>query len=414
MVCKFVRRNYLLMITVKVVLDTRSVKKDNTSPLKLRLLYNRKSNQISLGYSILVKDWDAKKERIKTSCRSVKNVNRINAILLKKKQEAFDILSQLDAEGKLDLLSFKEVKMFLSNKHTDLMVLAFGEEIIEQLRALDKYGNAKAYRAMLNSIKTFEKGKDFPLKKITYSWLKKYEIWYLSKGNSLNGFAVYLRSLKALCNLAIKQKRISKEFYPFIDYKIRIEKTRKRAINQADLQKIKEFQPNTSLEIRAKDYFFMSFYMMGISFIDMAFLKLENIVNGRIEYRRKKTKRLYSIPISEPLKIIIRKYTEGKSKTDFILNIIRSDNPEQQLKQAKNALKRYNKTLKRIGQTCEIEANLTSYVARHSYATIAKRKGVPTAIISEALGHSSEDVTQVYLDSFEKEVLDKYHQMIIE
>ncbi|MEN0047330.1 MAG: site-specific integrase [Bacteroidota bacterium] len=402
------------MITVKVVLDNRSVKKDGTSPLKLRLLYNRKSNQLSLGYAILSKDWDAKRERIKSSCNTINNINRINSILLKKKQEAFDILSQLDSDGRLDTLSFKEIKMFLLKKHTDLMTLEFGQQIVEELRSIGKFGNAKAYRTMLSSIREFEKGKDFPLKKITYVWLKKYEIWFLSKGNSVNGLAVYLRSLRALCNQAIKQKHIAKEFYPFDDYKIKTEKTRKRAISQDDLAKIKDFEPRTSLEERSKDYFFLSFYMMGISFMDMAFLKMENIVNGRIEYKRKKTARLYSIPISEPLLKIIKKYSAGKSKKDFILNIITSDDPEQRIKQARNALKRYNKTLKNIAKSCGIEANLTSYVARHSYATIAKYKGVPTAVISEALGHSSEEVTQVYLDSFEKEVLDKYHQMIIE
>jgi len=414
MACKYARTNLILMITVKAVLDTRSVKKDNTSPLKLRLLYNRKSNQISLGYSILPKDWDEKKERIKPSCKTVENVNRINAIILKKKQKAFDTLSTLEAEEKLSALTFKEIKAQILNVDSQIMVIAFGEEIMADLRKARRFGNARAYRTMLRSVKDFEKGKDLPLKRINYAWLKKYEAWYLSKGNSLNGLAVYLRSLRSLYNQAIKQKLIEKEFYPFDDYKIKTEKTRKRAITEKELRRLKNFEPTTIRQKRAKNYFFISFYLMGASFVDLAFLKVDNIYNNRIEYKRRKTGRLHSIPISKPLQELLGQYLEGKGKKDFILNIIKSSDPKQQVVNVRNELRRYNRSLKEIGKLCGIEAPLTSYVARHSYATIAKYKGVPTAVISEALGHTSEEVTQVYLDSFDKEVLDKYHSMIIE
>ena len=111
---------------------------------------------------------------------------------------------------------------------------------------------------------------------------------------------------------------------------------------------------------------------------------------------------------------MLANYFPGKHNEDYILNVIKSDYPKKQTVNVRDELFRFNKSLKEIGELCGIEATLTSYVASHSYATIAKYKGVPTAIISEALGHSSEGVTQVYLDSFDKEVMDKYHTMIIE
>jgi len=153
---------------------------------------------------------------------------------------------------------------------------------------------------------------------------------------------------------------------------------------------------------------------MGISFIDLAFLKVENIYDNRIEYKRRKTGRLYSIPIIPPLQKLLDKYLKGKSKGDFILDIINSSDPQQQITSVRSKLRRYNRSLKEIGKLCEIETPLTSYVARHSYATIAKKKGVPTAVISEALGHSSEEVTQVYLDSFDRKTLDDFHNLITE
>ena len=193
-----------------------------------------------------------------------------------------------------------------------------------------------------------------------------------------------------------------------------MQKTRKRAVSQTDILLLREFQPTTQRQQRAKDYFFISFFLMGASFVDLAFLKVSNIVNGRIEYKRRKTGQLHSIVISSVLEELLAKYLSGKGKEDFVLNIIKSDQPGQQIVNVRDELRRYNRTLKEIGQLCGVEAPLTSYVSRHSYATIAKHKGVPTAIISEALGHISEEVTQIYLDSFHKDVLDRYHQQIIE
>lgn len=193
-----------------------------------------------------------------------------------------------------------------------------------------------------------------------------------------------LRTLRALYNRAIKQKLIEKDFYPFNDYSIKYEKTRKRAITGADLERVKAFVPETARQARAKEYFMLSFYLMGASFVDIAFLKVKNIIGGRIEYKRQKTGQLHSIPISAPLQELLDKYLPEKGKDDFIFNVIKSSDQEKQWGNVRHELGRVNKSLKEIGMACGIEAPLTSYVARHSYATIAKYKGVPTAIISES------------------------------
>ncbi|MDF1864386.1 MAG: site-specific integrase [Saprospiraceae bacterium] len=402
------------MISVKIILDTRSKKKDHTNPLKLRIVHNRQTYHLTLGYSVLEKDWDKTGQKVKSSCKTIGNTTRFNALIHKEKQKALDVFTKLQSEGQLETLSFKEIKKRIANKHTDLMTLEFGKEIIAQLRQAQKHGNARVYETMIRSISTFVKDKDFPIKQITYGWLEKYENWYLAKGNSVNGLAVNLRTLRALFNKGIKLKRVSQEYYPFNEYTIKKEGTRKRAISREDIERIKNFEPKTNRQKRAKDYFFISFYLMGASFIDIAFLKISNIYQNRIEYKRRKTGRLHSIPLSLPLKSLLEKYMKGKEKEDFILNVIKSSDPEKQMVNVRDELRRYNRTLKEIGEICKLETPLTSYVSRHSYATIAKYKGVPTAIISEALGHTSEEVTQIYLDSFDKEVLDKYHSMIIE
>lgn len=410
-ICK---RVFQTMISANIILDTRYRKKGDVYPLKLRVVHNRKSFDLGLGFSITPKDWDERGQKVKSSCQSIENIARFNALLSKDKQKVQDVLIRLQDEGKLDTLTLEELKNYVTHKSTETMTLVFGEEMIAELQDAKKFGNARVYDTMLRSVRNFAKGRDFPLKQITYAWLKKYEAWYLSKGNSANGLSVSLRTLRALYNRAIKQKLISKDYYPFTDYRIKGESTRKRAVSAADLELIKRFQPKTERQARAKDYFLLSFYLMGASFVDLAFLKVRNITGGRIEYKRQKTGRLHSIPISAPLQAILDKYLQGKKKDDFILNVIKSDDPKRQLVNVRDELRQFNRRLKEIGELCGIEAVLTSYVARHSYATIAKYKGVPTAVISEALGHTSEEVTQVYLDSFDKEVLDKYHTLIIE
>ncbi|MEL7118752.1 MAG: site-specific integrase [Bacteroidota bacterium] len=402
------------MVSLKIILDKRTPKKDGTCPLKIRIIYNRQTYHMALGYSVLAEDWDSANQKVKKSSKSIGNVTRFNALIHKEKQKIFDGISKLDTDGQLESMSFAEIKKRISNSNAETMVLAYGEEVIALMKEANKHGNARVYDTMLRSVRDFVQGKDFPLKQVSYSWLKKYEAWYLSKGNSLNGMSVVLRTLRALFNRAIKEKRVSQDYYPFNDYKIKSQKTRKRAISQDDILKLKAFEPTTDRQKRAQDYFFISFYMMGASFVDIAFLKVSDIIKDRIEYTRKKTGQLHSIPLSPPLKTLLNPYLVNKEQDQFILNVIKDTTPEKQIISVRDELRRYNRSLKEIGKKCGIETPITSYVSRHTYATIAKFKGVPTAIISEALGHSSEEVTQIYLASFDKDVLDQYHHTIIE
>ena len=154
---------------------------------------------------------------------------------------------------------------------------------------------------------------------------------------------------------------------------------------------------------------------MGTSFIDLAFLRMSSIKNERIEYQRKKMGKLHSIKITPPLQALLVKYCKDKSGDDFILPVIKSDDPAEQYINVKDELRRYNRRLKEIGELCEIEIPLTSYVARHSFATIAKFKDVPVPIISQALGHrhSNMETTETYLSQFDDDVMDAYNDLVI-
>jgi integrase/recombinase XerD len=400
--------------SVSIVLDTRSIKTNNAHPIKFRIIINRKSFHISAGFNVEASYWSEVKQQISTRYTLLGNVTRLNNYLQREKSRILDKLLELQESGKLDRLSFQVIKQLILQKSAETLTLQYILLIIKDLEDAKKFGNAKVYTTLLRSISDFVSKKEFPLNQINYKWLKKYEIWYLSKGNSINGLGIKLRTLRAVINQAIKTEKLTQDMYAFKDYPIKHEETRKRAISREDLIKILHFEPRTQRQTRAKDYFLISFYLMGASFVDIAMLKIKNIIQDRIEYKRQKTGKLHSIPLSRPLIEIIDKYKNGKSENAFILNVVKSHDPKIQLKNISDELRRYNKSLKEIGKLCEIESSISSYVARHSYATNAKKLGVPVSVISESLGHTTEKTTQIYLDSFENDVVDKYHEMIID
>lgn len=410
-----------MSIGLKYVLDKRRKKKDGTHALRLRVTIDRKMFELTSGYSLLETSWDEKKQLIKKSAVEFQNTTRINNLLSVRKAEVFDKLAKMDEEGALHRLSLQEIKGQITGKKQMDHTFTFIQSVIDEMRQGGSIGNARVYDMVLRSIKNFTEDKDFSLKKINYAWLKRYEAWYLGrenamgKPNSINGLGVNLRTIRAVMNRAIKQKLLSKDHYPFSNYTIRKEATRKRAITREDLAKLKAIEPKTERQKRAKKYFFISYYLMGASFIDIAFLTFENVQNGRIEYKRKKTGRLHSIKISDRLFDLIGPYLgrDEASHDDFILPILSKEQTlEEQYVAARDEMRRYNKALKALGEKAELSIPLTSYVARHSYATIAKYEGMPTALISEALGHTTEEVTQVYLDSFDKNVLDDWNERV--
>lgn len=402
-----------MSVTSKLFLDKRHTKKDGTQAIKIRVTINRRSIEWSTGYAVVPHYWNETTQTVKSNCPTIENTTRFNNFIQKEKSKAIEIILALNDRGELETLSLKEIKNRILNKQQDAMVLAFCQQVMDEMQQAGKVGNARVYKTMRNSVQTFLRDKDIPFKQITFAWLKKYEAWYLGKGNSANGLSVNLRTLRALFNRAMKQQLVGKEFYPFDQYSIKHEKTKKRAITKEDIDKIKAFAPQTKRQARAKDYFLMSFYLMGASFIDLAFLKLSDMVGLRIEYKRKKTGQLHNIKITEPLQVILAPYMEGKEKEDYILNVITATDVKKQYEQIRDELRRYNRSLKEIGQLCGIEAKLTSYVARHSFASIANNKEVPLKVISQALGHSNPKTTEIYLSSFSDKMMDDYNELII-
>lgn len=408
---------------VTISLDTRKAKQDGTYPLILRLSHRRSTTSIGLGFSIPKEDWDKSERKIEKRCKLFVSVTRVNNSLGKKKAKAVDIITRLDDEGVLNGLTMAEVKAKIIEeinrdenapritKRIDFF--EFTKSLIGDMRKAGKHGNADVYRDVATAVRKYHGKYKLYFELINYDWLIRYETDYLSRGNEINGLSVNLRTIRAIFNKAIKAGIVDQGRYPFRDYKIKSEETAKRALDLEYLQKIVDQELDEDHPcFHARNYFLASFEMRGMSFIDMAFLKVSDVAGGRVQYKRSKSKKVFDFSITEQLQEILRYYVEGRSSQEYVFPIIKRSTLREKYLDAKWARKRYNRALHDLAELCDIPVRLTSYVSRHSFATMALLGDVPVIAISEMLGHKRLSTTQVYLKSLPSRILDEHHARI--
>jgi predicted DNA binding CopG/RHH family protein len=265
-------------------LEKRRVKKDGTMMIVYRITHNRLTTVIPSGFRVTLSGWDEKKRKIKSSYKGLNNITRINNLLEKTKAKYIDDIAKLHEDNELNFLSTTELKERLTNKVDNQSFFNFTLQIIKELKEQKRIGNARSYTNTLREIKQFRKSKDFTFNELNYSFLEKFETYYLKKGNSINGLAVYMRTIRAIYNKAIKQSIASADAYPFKLYRIKSIPTKKRAISMDAISKIVALNYTTDdVLFRTRNIFLMSFYLMGAPYSDLAHLKLSNIVDGRIQ-----------------------------------------------------------------------------------------------------------------------------------
>ena len=379
------------------------------SPLMLQVSKGGKRQYQSLGVSVNPKFWDFSKNKPKSNCP---NREYILKLILNKQAELQQRMLELNAEQKeyttTTLLHDEHRKFELKT------VKQFYQELIEQYKANEKCGNRLIYKSSYNSINVFTNGNlEIPFSAIDVAWLNKYEKWLRSKGNKETTMSLMFRTLRSAYNKDIENKCARKSDYPFNDYKISKfdVSTEKRAIAKADVLKfstdVHSIGKQQYVQL-SKDIFIFSYLCGGINFTDIANLTKDNIIEGkRLHYIRQKTGKLIKLGLSEEaLKIIKRYAVESKGYLFPILNAQLHKTPLQKQNRIHKMLGKVNKNLKLLAAQLGVEANLTTYVARHSFASVLKKSGVNIALISEALGHSDLTTTQIYLDSFDNEQID--------
>lgn len=389
--------------TVKVLCYKSKTLSDGKHPLMVRVCKDGKKKYQSIGISIHPSHWDFKKNEPNESCP---NRNEIRLLIQQKLYDLQKTILNKRIEGK----DFTASSLLKSNVTSSCLHNNVDECFSYYIKMLKEQGRlryAGMYEVSHNSFIKFNNGSlELPFNDIDIVWLKKYEAWMLKQGLAINTIGTRIRHLRAVFNMAIEHHVIDKECYPFHSYKVSkmSQSPPKRAMSKADIQRVIEYQGKTDMERLAIALFTFSYFTAGINFIDMAMLKYENIVDGKLCYIRAKTKKQIIIPLQEKSKEIISDYSASSAnRSGYIFPIFSAYHQSgvQKANRLHKVLAKINRVLKHIGEELDLPIKLTTYVARHSFATVLKRAGVSTSIISESLGHSSEKITQIYLDSFE-------------
>lgn len=406
------------MSTVQTILRTQKTNKQGEHPIYLRILKDRKARFISTGFYATPAQWDNKLNQPK---RKHPFYHEILLTIEAKKKECLHLLMQADSED--TDLSSEQLKVHLQKKKpVKMMVLEYFNQVFQQLKENQKLGTAEVFKNTRNVLTSFRKGADFSFSDITPAFLGKFEDYCINRGNKLTTRSVYMRTFQRLVNMAKAEDMVKKDFDPFNAYgltKFRNPKTRKRAVPKEDIHRIREYatEPGTQL-FHSQQYFMFSYYNRGINFNDMARLKWSDVQYGRLHYTRTKSKQQYSIGLLEPAQEILAYYKEHyyAGQDSYIFPILNPNFPTEVSirNRIKKVLRLVNKDMKSIAEAIGMEElNITSYVARHSYATALKKSGQPIGVISQALGHTSEKTTQIYLDSFDNDILDEASKAVL-
>jgi integrase/recombinase XerD len=397
------------MANVKTTLDTRRLKSDGTFNIIYRIRYQKKAYTINSRTSILVKYWDYEHSEI---TKQHPNCKLINLKLLKDYFKIEKAILTLD-----DDFTIEKLRTIIKGNTTNQSkpFKKFAQELIDQMLATNNTGNALVYITATNRFLSFC-GSDIMFDQIDYKLLDEFRHHLLVQELKQNSISNYFRTIRAIYNKAIKHKIVDRALYPFYDISIKYQRTANRAISKADITRLISLPlSENSQSWRALHYFMLSFYLRGISFTDMAYLKPSNIINGRVEFKRRKTHKLYSIKLFNSAEAIIKDL--DKESNEYLLPILQSGVIEDSLK-AKKIIKQWikttNKYLKRISLELQCETTITTYSSRYSFATIAKHLGYSNELIAEALGHQyGNKTTSIYLDAFDTNTLDAMHQEVI-
>lgn len=386
--------------TVKAVCYKSKTLSNGEHPLMIRICKDGKKKYQSLGLSIKAEQWDFKTNQPKAKCP---NRDRIILLINEKINEIQKVALDKRIAGK-EFTATTLIESTTKNT-TNKTVGEYYLTYIQNLKKESRIRYAGMFEVSYSSFIKFNKHLDIPFSDIDVSWLKRYEMWMKEQNLSTSTISTRIRHLRAVFNFAIAEHSIKNDCYPFHTYKVaKLNKqTAKRAINKADILKIMNYKGSSPMECLAIDIFIFSYLNAGINFIDIAKLKHSNIIENQLIYNREKTKKLISIPLQAETMNIIAKYKDNESPYIFPILSPFHQTEIQIANRLHKVLAKVNKYLKEIGEKLELPIPLTTYVARHSYATVLKRAGVSTSIISESLGHSSERVTQIYLDSFDNE-----------
>lgn len=298
-----------------------------------------------------------------------------------------------------------------------LKVVEFMTQVVDGLQMEGSFGTAHVYKSSLNAIISYYGNRDFTFHEITPEWLKGFEIHLRSRGCSWNTVSTYLRTFRAVYNRAVDS-----HFAPYVPHLFRTVYTgtradRKRSLGMEDMKKVftkmqtSAVSPNMQ---RVRELFILMFLLRGLPFVDLAYLRKSDLHDNVITYRRRKTGRPLAVTLTPEAMEILKKYMSRDSSSPYLFPILSNrEGTKEAYREYQLALRNFNRQLMLLGEILGLGDRLSSYTARHTWATTAYYCEIHPGIISEAMGHSSITVTETYLKPFRNKKIDDANQQVV-
>ena len=400
------------MATVKVKFRKSSVE-GKAGTIYYQLCHKQSNRQITTRMRVLPHWWDAEKETFIAEADnnglSARYQQQIEKDLLCIRR----ILCEWDGEGR-DYTLADVIDRFRTLNENGDTVLSCLATLIDELKKDGRGGNARNLQRALNSFSDFLGGLDRLLKQVDERLVMEYEQWLRIRKVSKNSSSFYMRTLRSAYNKVISRNQMEQTF-PFRNVYTGVERTRKRAVPEDIMVRLQKLDLTHSAPLAfSRDMFIFSYCTRGMAFVDIAYLKKEDVSGGILSYVRHKTGQRLTVRIEPLIEEIIERYEPFVHNSPYLFPIITSNDPEEAFRQYQTALGYHNRKLKKLGKLTGENLHLSSYTARHSWATVARKHNVPLSVISAGMGHTSEKTTLIYLDSVENSLIDKANEEILE
>lgn len=393
---------------------------DKEGAIFYQIIHGRKVRQLNTGYRVFADEWDEYRSTVTVRQDGERNplILSIRERICWDMERLAGIAKKFDATGQV--YTADDVIDCFKRYRKGSSLFNYMETLIIKHKQNGRIRTSETYAVTLSSFRNFLRetkrqellydDEDLMLSCLTSEIMEAYQAWHKSRGTSSNTISFYLRILRAVYNRAVEEE-IIEDRKPFRHVYTGVDKTVKRALPLTVIRKIKslDLSMTPSLEY-ARDMFMMSFYLRGMSFIDMAYLKKTDLRNGSVVYRRRKTDQQLTIGWTQQMQMLLDKYP--RNPTRYLLPIIKTVGCNERCAY-RNAGYNINRNLKKVAEMVGVQSPITMYVARHSWASAAKAKGIPLSVISEGMGHDSEATTRIYLASLDASVIDEANDIIL-
>ena len=376
------------------------------------LIHQRTVRWISTDYHLFPQEWNDKSRCIAIGKHTGRetHLRLIQSKVNWEMQRMQRIIHEKETEGMA--YTIDELAYLFRRLPPCQSVFTFIEAQIANKEKMLRIGTRNNYLHAYLRFREFRSDEDLTFSQLTADMMEQYEAWLKSRGLRPNSIANYLRTLRTFCHKAIEQRLTTDRGF-FCHVQTCSVQTRKRAISIRDIRSIEQlYLPSGSFLSVARDLFLFSFYMRGMAFVDMAYLKKTALRCGMVTYSRNKTNQTLCISWEKPMQAIVERYADQTQDSPYMLPIL-SGSETDSYTQYKNVEQRVNRSLKKIGEMIGLKIPLTTYVARHSWASIALRMDIPLATISEGMGHHSYRTTQIYLQSIDVGTIDQANRKIL-